>query len=107
MEYGRVSPTITRVVDGKTQESLTKTRSGERTLALDPATREALRVYMHTWAEERRQLDQDINLLFVWPHGASLHPDTPSPGSFTGTVALPGSHGSSFTTSVTPARPRR
>ncbi len=77
LEYGRVSPTTTRVtVDGKTQESLTKTRSGERTLALDPATREALRVYIHTWAEERRQLGQDIDLLFVWPHGVPLHPDT-------------------------------
>jgi integrase len=74
---GRVSPTTTRVVvDGHAAESDPKTTSGERTLALDPVTRAALETYIATWAEERRLLGQAHELLFVWPDGKALHPDT-------------------------------
>jgi integrase len=75
--YGRVSPSVTRVVvAGRTEESALKTSSGERTLALDPVTTAALRTYVATWEEERRLLGQTSPLLFVWPHGQPLHPDT-------------------------------
>lgn len=76
-EHGRVSPTATRVVvNGRAQESETKTRSGERMLALDPSTRQALATYVAVWAEERYLLGQHDDLLFVWPDGRALHPDT-------------------------------
>jgi integrase len=75
--HGRVSPSTTRVVvAGRASESDPKTASGERTLALDPATTAALRTYLEIWAEERRVLGQDSSLLFVWPNGRPLHPDT-------------------------------
>jgi len=77
LEHGRVSPTTPRVVvDGHAQESGTKTTSGERTLALDPTTHQALRSYIETWTTERKLLGQDTQLLFVWPDGRPLHPDT-------------------------------
>jgi integrase len=72
-----VSPSVTRVVvDGRVQESDTKTSAGERAIALDPATRDALKSYVRTWEEERRLLGQSSELLFVWPDGRPLHPDT-------------------------------
>jgi integrase len=77
LEYARVSPVVPRVVvDGKVQESATKTSSGERWIAIDPITVEAMRKYLATWREERRLLGQDGRLLFVWPNGRPLHPDT-------------------------------
>jgi integrase len=77
VEYGRVSPRVTRVVvAGYSQESDPKTAHGERTLALDPVTVAALRTYFDTWASERRLLGQGSPLLFVWPDGRPLHPDT-------------------------------
>jgi integrase len=76
-EHGRVSPSAPRVVvAGHAQESETKTRSGERVLALDPDTRLALQEYVRTWDQERELLGQDTQLLFVWPNGRPLHPDT-------------------------------
>ncbi len=45
-------------------------------MALDPQTLTALREYVEGWAEERRLLGQDSRLLFVWPDGGALHPDT-------------------------------
>ena len=45
-------------------------------MALDPRTLKALREYVAGWAEERRLLGQDSRLLFVWPDGGALHPDT-------------------------------
>lgn len=58
------------------QESETKTRARVRSLALDPETRTALLDYVQTWDRERALLGQDTQLLFVWPSGQPLHPDT-------------------------------
>jgi integrase len=77
LHHGVVSPTVTRVVvDGRVQESETKTAAGERVIALDPATLEALSSYITDWEEARRLLGQPTQLLFVWPDGRPLHPDT-------------------------------
>jgi hypothetical protein len=77
LEHGRVSPTTPRVVvDGRARDSETKTRAGERTLALDPSTWDALRDYIKIWAQERDLLGQDTQLLFVRPSGQPIHPDT-------------------------------
>ena len=45
-------------------------------MALDPDTWSALRLYLTTWTEERRLLGQTTELLFVWPDGRPVHPDT-------------------------------
>jgi integrase len=63
-------------VAGHAQDSETKTRAGVRSLALDPETRAALEEFIGAWQEERRLLGQDSQLLFVWPDGRPLHPDT-------------------------------
>ena len=77
LQHGRVTPSAPRVVvDGRAEESETKTRSGERTLALDPTTWDALRDYVIYWDKERELLGQDTQLLFVWANGRALHPDT-------------------------------
>ena len=77
LDHGRVSPSLPRVVvAGRAQESETKTRAGVRSLALDPDTLAALHAYLDRWAEERRLFGQDTQLLFVWPNGQPLHPDT-------------------------------
>jgi len=76
-ETERVAPSRPRVVvDGRVHESEAKTSSGHRSLALDPDTIEALRDYIQLWDKERYLLDQDTQLLFVWPNGQPLHPDT-------------------------------
>jgi integrase len=73
----KVAPNAPRVVvDGHAAESGPKTDSGYRWLALDPVTHAALASYLETWAEERRLLGQRTDLLFVWPDGRPLHPDT-------------------------------
>jgi integrase len=72
-----VSPSVTRVVaNGHVVESEMKTVNGVRNLALDPATNAALGDYIDTWDTERFLLGQDTQLLFVWPDGRPLHPDT-------------------------------
>lgn len=77
LHHGRVTPSAPRVVvDGRAQESETKTRSGERSLALDPTTWDALRDYLIFWDKEREALGQSTQLLFVWPNGQPIHPDT-------------------------------
>lgn len=77
LRHGRVSPSAPRVsVDGRVRESEPKTRAGNRSMSLDPATLSALRTYLEVWREERRLLGQDSRLLFVWPDGRPLHPDT-------------------------------
>lgn len=77
LHHGRVTPSAPRVVvDGRAQESETKTRSGERSLALDPTTWDALRDYIIFWGKEREALGQSTQLLFVWPNGQPIHPDT-------------------------------
>jgi hypothetical protein len=73
----RIHPSTPRVVvAGRAVESEAKTRSGVRTLALDPDTCNALEDYLVIWAEEGYLLGQDRRLLFVWPNGDPLHPDT-------------------------------
>ncbi len=75
--HGTVSPSAPRVsVDGHVQESGTNTEAGQRMMALDQQTLSVLREYVDQWAEERRLLGQDSKLLFVWPDGTPLHPDT-------------------------------
>lgn len=77
LHHGTVTPSVPRVVvDGRAEESQTKTASGERYLALDPTTWDALREYIKAWEQERELLGQGTELLFVWPHGQPLHPDT-------------------------------
>ena len=77
LQHGRVSPSVPRVVvAGRAEDSETKTRSGERVLALDPTTLDALRDYIVMWDKERELLGQDTDLLFVWPNGRPIHPDT-------------------------------
>jgi len=77
LERRRVSPSVPRVVvDGRATESRTKTSAGERNLSLDPDTVEALRDYIDRWQLERDLLGQDTRLLFIWPNGQPLHPDT-------------------------------
>lgn len=77
LTHGTVTPSTPRVVvDGRAQESRTKTSSGERYLALDPTTAKALRAYIESWQLERDLLGQGTQLLFVWPTGSPIHPDT-------------------------------
>lgn len=72
-----VSPSIPRVVvAGRAVASEAKTQAGVRNLALDPDTLRALELYLETWRNERTMLGQDTPLLFVWPSGRPLHPDT-------------------------------
>ena len=75
LKAGRVHPSTPRVVvAGRTVESEAKTRSGVRSLALDPDTNQALDDYLVAWDEERYLLGQPRQLLFVWPNGNPLHP---------------------------------
>lgn len=75
--HARVTPSNPRVsVDGRVRESDTKTEAGNRVMALDPQTLQALLDYVASWAEERRLLGQSSRLLFVWPDGTPVHPDT-------------------------------
>ena len=75
--HGRVSPSSPRVsIDGQVRESDTKTEAGNRVMALDPHTLAALTGYLELWREERRLLGQPTQLLFVWPSGTPVHPDT-------------------------------
>ncbi len=76
-KHAQVTPSTPRVsVDGRVGESDTKTEAGHRLMALDPQTLQALREYVDMWAEERRLLGQPTKLLFVWPDGTPVHPDT-------------------------------
>ena len=45
-------------------------------MALDPDTCEALGEYLALWHGEREALGQETRLLFVWPDGRAIHPDT-------------------------------
>src|SRR5580765_307879 len=66
-----------RMIDGHAAESEPKTANGQRVVALDPITHEAMRGYAASWASERHLLAQPTSgLLFVWPDGRPLHPDT-------------------------------
>jgi integrase len=77
LELGRISPSLPRVVvDGKAENSEPKTYSGYRVIALDPVTLEALREHIARWEEERLQFGHDSEMLFAWPNGKPIHPDT-------------------------------
>jgi integrase len=73
----RLTPRLPRVVvNYQVHESDTKTASGRRSLALDPATLEALREHRRRQAEERAiaELADDNDLVFTWPDGRPLQP---------------------------------
>ena len=77
LQHGRIAPTTTRVtVSGRAEASEPKTDAGRRSLALDPMTWSSLANYIEAWTTERRLLGQHGQLLFVWPDGRPLHPDT-------------------------------
>jgi integrase len=74
----RLTPRLPRVaVNYQVHESDTKTPSGRRSLALDPATLAALRAHRRRQAEERTiiELADTNDLVFTWPDGRPLHPD--------------------------------
>ncbi|HEV8340733.1 MAG TPA: tyrosine-type recombinase/integrase [bacterium] len=74
----RLTPRLPRVVvNYQVHESDTKTASGRRSLALDPATLDALREHRRRQTDERAiaEIGDDNDLLFTWPDGRPLHPD--------------------------------
>jgi integrase len=74
----RLTPRLPRVaVNYQVHESDTKTPSGRRSLALDPATLQALGAHRRRQAEERAviELTDTNDLVFTWPDGRPLHPD--------------------------------
>jgi integrase len=74
----RLTPRLPRVaVNYQVHESDTKTPSGRRSLALDPATLKAVREHRRRQAEERAviELADPNDLVFTWPDGRPLHPD--------------------------------
>ncbi|WP_200902538.1 tyrosine-type recombinase/integrase, partial [Protofrankia coriariae] len=74
---GTVVPAIPRVVvDGLAAESETKTESGQRPRTLDRTTLAALRVHIRRWEQERELTGHTNDLLFCWPDGAHIHPDS-------------------------------
>jgi len=70
----------TRVVAaGKAHASDGKTNRSRRILALDRRTTTALRAHLRMLAEEKQSFGpdyQDHDLLFCWPDGRPIHPDT-------------------------------
>ncbi|WP_250285925.1 MULTISPECIES: tyrosine-type recombinase/integrase [unclassified Frankia] len=77
LKAATVVPAVPRVVvDGRAVESETKTESGQRPRALDPLTLAALRAHIEIWEEERKQVGHTTDLLFCWPDGSEIHPDT-------------------------------
>jgi len=106
LRYGRVSPSTPRVVvAGRAETSESKTRSGVRSLAMDPVTWSAMRGYVERWTEERRLLGQSERLLFVHADGRPLHPDTTTAKSQHHCTTA-ASRVSDCTMSVTPRPPR-
>jgi integrase len=74
----RLTPRLPRVVvNYQVHTSDTKTASGRRSLALDPATLEALREHRRRQTDERAvaEIGDEHDLLFTWPDGRPLHPD--------------------------------
>src|SRR4030095_7861625 len=74
----RLTPRLPRVaVKYQVHDDDTKTPSGRRSLALDPATLEALGEHRRRQAQERAviELTNANDLVFTWPDGRPLHPD--------------------------------
>ncbi len=77
LDAATVVPAVPRVVvDGQAAESETKTESGQRPRALDPLTLTALRDHIATWETNRESFGHTTDLLFCWPNGTHIHPDT-------------------------------
>jgi integrase len=77
LEHGRIANSRTRVVvGGRAEDSDTKTESGRRSVALDPVTLEALRSYIRLWDIERAEFQHEGSVLFCWPDGRPIHPET-------------------------------
>ena len=104
LAYCTVTPSRPRVVvNGRAQESETKTAAGERTLALDPITRDALRDYIEDWDRSDCCWGSRRSCCSFGPTATPSIP-TPSPLSSTSTAKRLGSRGSGCTMSVTPTR---
>ncbi|WP_084010689.1 tyrosine-type recombinase/integrase [Pseudofrankia sp. DC12] len=77
LEAGTVSPSRPRiVVDNKAVDGEQKTDSAYRPLVLDPVTLAALRAHVEQWDAEREAAEHTTELLFCWPDGGEIHPDT-------------------------------
>jgi integrase len=77
VKAGRVTASAARVVvDGRAQASEPKTAKGYRSLALDPVTTSALAKHLTSWRAEKREVGHSSSLLFCWPDGSPLHPQT-------------------------------
>jgi integrase len=77
LKTARVTPAVPRVVvDGYAQDSEPKTAHGYRTLALDPVTVAAVRGHLKRWRKERKAVGHTSLLLFCWPDGRPVHPQT-------------------------------
>ena len=85
----------------------TKTERGRRWMPLDPESLAALRGYIDIWHEERRLLGQTNRLLFVWPDGSPLHPDTITAVFHKHAAAAVLGQDSAFGAEVPPAAPCR
>ncbi|MGH3866232.1 MAG: tyrosine-type recombinase/integrase [Pseudonocardiaceae bacterium] len=74
---GRIESSATRVVvGGQVEDSDGKTENSVRSLALDPVTLDALRLYVQRWQEEKELFGHQGDVLFAWPDGRPIHPDT-------------------------------
>jgi integrase len=77
LKAATVTPVAPRVVvDGHAQTSEPKTQRGYRTFALDPMTTAALAVHIKRWRKEQRMVGYASRLLFCWPDGTPVHPQT-------------------------------
>src|SRR5512143_2501194 len=77
LDAGTVVPARPRIViDGQAAESETKTEAGHRPRALDPVALGALRARVAQWEQERAEFGHTTDLLFCWPDGGRIHPDS-------------------------------
>jgi integrase len=77
LENGRIANSSTRVVvGGRAEDSDTKTQSSRRSVALDPVTLDTLCSYVRLWDIEREEFQHQGTILFCWPDGRPIHPET-------------------------------
>ncbi len=77
LDTGTVIPHRPRiVVDGQAAASDPKTEAGRRPRTLDPVTLAALRTHVRRWEDERILTGHTNDLLFCWPNGTHIHPDS-------------------------------